>query len=64
MSKITVLLPVYNGAKYLAEAIDSVLKQTFGDFTLLIINDASTDDSEKVIQQFSDHRIVFVAGAV
>lgn len=64
MSKITVLLPVYNGAKYLAEAIDSVLKQTFGDFTLLIINDASTDDSEKVIQQFSDQRIMYVRNPI
>ena len=42
---VTVLMSVYNGEKYLREAIDSILTQTFSDFEFLIINDASTDRS-------------------
>lgn len=55
--KISVILPVYNGGTYLQEAISSILHQQFEDFELLIINDASTDDSEQVILSFSDPRI-------
>ena len=53
----TVLLPVYNAEKYLAEAIESILNQTFSNFELLIINDGSTDESLKVIQSYNDERI-------
>lgn len=55
--KVTVLMPVYNGAPYLAEAIQSVLQQTFTDFEFLIIDDGSTDNSAAVIQKFHDTRI-------
>lgn len=53
----TVLLPVYNAEKYLTQAIDSVLNQTFSNFQLLIINDGSTDGSLKIIQSYKDNRI-------
>jgi|SRR5688572_26453099 len=55
--KITVLMPVRDGEKYIAEAIRSVLDQTFTDFELLIINDGSTDGTVSIIHQFSDPRI-------
>lgn len=55
--RVTVLMPVFNAAKYIAEAIQSVLKQTFTDFELLIINDGSTDDTSTVVKQFNDTRI-------
>lgn len=55
--KITVLMPIYNGEKYLKEAINSVLTQTFKDFEFLIINDGSTDKSDKIIESYSDQRI-------
>ena len=58
--KISVLLPVYNGGEYLQTAIDSILNQTFSDFEFIIINDASTDDSEKVILSNTDSRIVYI----
>lgn len=45
--KITVLMPVYNSEKYLKKSIESILNQTFTDFEFLIINDGSTDNSEK-----------------
>ena len=50
---ITVLMPVYNGEKYLSEAIDSILNQTFSNFEFLIINDGSTDESENIILSYT-----------
>lgn len=58
--KITVLMPVYNVAPYVAEAIESILKQTYTDFELLIINDGSTDATRDEILKFRDGRIRFV----
>lgn len=58
--KITVLMPVYNAGKYIYDAINSVLSQTFTDFELLIINDGSTDDTEKIMESFNDPRISIV----
>src|SRR3989344_7437597 len=54
---VTVLMPVYNGKKYLREAIKSILNQTFRDFEFLIINDGSTDKSAEIIKSFNDARI-------
>ena len=54
---VTVLLPVYNAEKYLPQAIESILNQTFCNFELLIINDGSTDKSLKVIESYKDKRI-------
>lgn len=62
-NKITVLMPVYNGGKYLAEAIESILKQTFTDFELLIINDGSSDNSEQIIKNIKDNRIRYLKNA-
>ena len=53
-------MSVYNGAKFLAEAIDSILAQTFTDFEFIIINDASSDDSLQVINSYKDARIIVV----
>jgi len=61
--KVTVLMPVYNAENYIGDAIKSVLEQTFIDFELLIVNDGSTDNTEKVIQSFSDPRIVLIQQA-
>jgi len=55
--RISVLLPVYNGAPFLAASIDSVLTQTFEDFELLILNDGSSDDSAVIAKSYSDERI-------
>lgn len=55
--KITVLMSVYNGEKYIKEAIDSILFQTFKDFEFLIINDGSTDRTAEIIRSYSDPRI-------
>ena len=58
--KLTVLMPVYNAAKYVGEAIESILNQTFRDFEFLIINDGSTDNSLEVIESYKDLRIKLV----
>ena len=58
--KITVLMPVYNGAAYVREAVESLLNQTFQDFELLIVNDGSTDDSMAIVSSFKEPRIKIV----
>jgi glycosyltransferase involved in cell wall biosynthesis len=58
--KITVLMPAYNASDYISEAIESVLKQTFSDFELLIIDDGSTDNTAEIVCSFKDSRIVFL----
>jgi len=55
--KVTVLMSVYNGGKYLREAIDSILVQSFKDFEFLIIDDGSTDSSSDIIRSYTDPRI-------
>ena len=57
MSKISVILPVFNGEKYIKKAIESVLNQNFNDFELIIVNDGSTDNTLKIINSFDDERI-------
>ncbi len=56
---VSVLLPAYNCSKFLSQAIESVLQQTFTHFEFIIINDGSTDDTEKVILSYSDPRIKY-----
>jgi len=53
-------MPVYNGEKYLKEAIDSILNQIFTEFEFIIINDGSTDNTEQIILSYSDERIRYV----
>ncbi len=54
---ISVIMPVYNSAPWLREAIDSILAQTYTDFELIIINDGSTDETEAIIHAYADSRI-------
>jgi glycosyltransferase involved in cell wall biosynthesis len=54
---VSVLLPVYNGEAYLKPAIESVLKQTFGDWELFVGDNASTDGTRAIIESFRDPRI-------
>jgi glycosyltransferase involved in cell wall biosynthesis len=57
---VTILMAVYNGQRYLRQAIESILAQTFADFELVIINDGSTDSSRRIALDFSDPRIRLV----
>ena len=58
MVKVSVVMPNYNGEKYIGEAIKSVLNQSFNDLELIIVDDASTDNSRKIIDSFEDERII------
>jgi glycosyltransferase involved in cell wall biosynthesis len=57
---VSVLMPVYNAEKFLSIAIESILTQTFVNFELMIINDGSTDSSEKIILSYRDIRIKYL----
>jgi glycosyltransferase involved in cell wall biosynthesis len=54
---VSVILPVYNAAQFVEESIKSILNQTYTNFELIIINDGSTDESEKIISRINDKRI-------
>ena len=62
MPKISVIVPVYNMEKYIAECLDSILRQTLSDFEVIIINDGSTDSSLTIIRGYQerDKRIVVI----
>lgn len=62
MPKISVIIPVYNAEKYLAECLDSVLCQTLSDLEIICINDGSTDNSAKILTEYEqkDHRITVI----
>jgi glycosyltransferase involved in cell wall biosynthesis len=61
---ISVVMPVYNGEKFLKEAIESILNQTYKDFEFLIVYDESTDGTLSIIQEFQeqDARLVLING--
>ena len=61
--QLSVLMPVYNAERYLAEAVESVLSQTFSDFEFIIIDDGSTDRSLEILQRYAeqDDRIRLVS---
>ena len=54
---ISVIMPVYNAEKYLKKAIDSILNQTYKDFEFIIIDGGSGDNSQKIIENYTDKRI-------
>lgn len=61
---VSVVMPVYNGALYLREAIDSILSQTHANLELIIVNDGSIDNSEQIIKSYTDKRIVYLKNEV
>jgi len=58
--EITVVIPTYNRAKLLRNAVESVLQQTFQDFEIIIIDDNSSDNTEQIVYQFNDQRIKYI----
>ena len=55
--RISNIMPVWNGEKFLAAAIDSLLAQTFADFELLVIDDGSTDRTPEILRGYTDPRL-------
>ncbi|QOX79703.1 glycosyltransferase [Trichlorobacter lovleyi] len=62
--RVSVLMPVYNGERFLREAIDSILGQSFHDFELIIVDDGSTDSSAACIASYHDTRIISVKNEI
>lgn len=60
MPRVSVVMPAYNAEKYIAEAIESILGQTFFDFEFIIINDGSRDKTENIIKSYHDSRIIYL----
>src|SRR3954453_22774254 len=61
--KVSVIVPVYNGAAYLPEAIGSALAQTVRPLEIVVVDDGSTDDSGRIAQQYELVRYVWQANA-
>ena len=57
MPKVSVLIPCYNAESYIGEAIDSILRQTLADFEIVVVDDGSTDNSARRVNDFQDARI-------
>ncbi|RYZ21518.1 MAG: glycosyltransferase [Chitinophagaceae bacterium] len=57
MPRVSVVMPVYNASAFLREAIDSVVRQTFTDWELIVVDDCSTDNSRQIVETYSDQRI-------
>lgn len=60
MSKISVIIPLYNKALYIKRAIDSVLSQTYQDLELIVVDDGSTDGGGDIVKQYADPRIRYI----
>lgn len=55
--KVSVIMPAYNAERFIRPAVDSILAQTFEDFELIILNDGSTDNTQSIIETYTDPRI-------
>lgn len=60
MCKISIVLPVFNGERYIKKAIESVLNQSLDDIELIVVNDGSTDNTLNIVDSFDDERIVLI----
>jgi glycosyltransferase involved in cell wall biosynthesis len=58
--RVSVIIPTYNYSRFLGEAVRSVLKQTFSDFELIVVDDGSTDNTKEVVDSFVDPRIRYI----
>lgn len=60
MIKISVIIPVFNTEKYIEKCIESVINQTLKEIEIIVLNDGSTDDSDKIIRSYKDRRIKYI----
>lgn len=57
--KVTVAIPTYNRSRLLKEAMASVLAQDYLDFRVMVVDNASSDDTEQVVRSFADSRVTY-----
>jgi len=60
MAKISIIVPIFNSEKYLKKCIDSIINQSLREIEIILINDGSNDNSENIIKEFKDPRIVYI----
>lgn len=60
MAEVSVILPTYNRAEILPRSINSLIQQTYPDLEIVVVDDASTDDTESVVKSFNDNRIKYI----
>ncbi|WP_232294199.1 glycosyltransferase family 2 protein [Syntrophaceticus schinkii] len=60
LSTVSVITPTYNHEKYIGQCIESVLEQTFTNWEMIIIDDGSTDNTQKIISKYRDARIKYI----
>lgn len=60
MEKVSIIVPNYNGSKYISEMIESVINQTYSSWELIIVDDGSTDNSEEIIEYYASEKIRFI----
>ena len=52
--KVSIILPTYNGQRYIREAIDSIINQSFSDWELIVINDCSNDNTFEILSDYKE----------
>ena len=57
---VSVIIPTYNRENLVSQAIQSVLNQTYRDFELIVVDDASIDNTQKIVNNFNDSRIRYI----
>lgn len=57
LPRVSIIMPVYNGSKYVSTALESALAQDYANLEILVINDGSTDNTKEILEGYSDHRI-------
>lgn len=62
--KVSIIMSVYNGEKFIAETIESILRQDYKNFELIIIDDASTDNTVEIVNLFRDERIILIKNEI
>lgn len=59
--KVSVIVAFYNEEKYIKDSVNSILSQDYDNIELILVNDGSTDNSEKIVQEFNDKRIKYIS---
>jgi glycosyltransferase involved in cell wall biosynthesis len=60
IGKVSIMMPVYNGEKYIESAIQTILDQTYKDWELVIVNDGSTDKTSEILEKIQDNRVKII----